>query len=83
MRYVSSKINAKVSDDIYRFYIANGIKILTGNTARFAGGTELTKTFREIIMPVDEQEEQEQGQEAQDVIDMMRTKIAKMRGVTA
>lgn len=81
MRYVSSKINTKVSDDMYRFYIANGIKILTGNTARFAGGTELTKSFYDIMHSDEIKEaEIEQEQEAKNVIDNIKSKLAKVRG---
>ena len=76
MRYVSSRIDKKINDDIYRIYITNALKILTGNTAKFAGGTELVKAYNEIIMPIDEEETKaEQQEEAQDIIAMMKSKI--------
>ena len=83
MRYVSSKLDQKMDGDIYRFYISNGIKILTANTAKFAGGSELTKTFRDIVRPPiqeTEQDKQEQEQEAQSVINQMIAKMKDIRG---
>ena len=83
MRYVSSKLDQKMDDDIYRFYISNGIKILTSNTAKFAGGSELTKTFRDIVRPPmqeTEQDKQEQEQEAQSVINQMIARMKDIRG---
>ena len=82
MRYVSSKINLKIDDDMYRFYISNGVKILTSNTARFAGGSELVKTFREIMSPVEaetEEDKQESEQAAQEIIQKMKQKIKGTR----
>ena len=81
MRYVSSKINAKVSDDIYRFYISNALKILTGNTARFAGGTELTKSYYDIMHNEEIAETEKQNEiEAENVISKIKSQIAKVRG---
>jgi len=82
LRYVSSRINIKTTDDIYRFYVTNALKILTSNTARFAGGSELTKTYRDIISPSeDEREEEQDGDtQAQEIIARMKSKIAKVRG---
>lgn len=77
MRYVSSRIDQKLHDDIYRFYVTNALKILTTNTAKFAGGTELTKTYREIISNDAVQSEEQQEKEAQDIIKNMKAKIAK------
>jgi hypothetical protein len=77
LRYVSSRINQKLHDDIYRFYVTNALKILTTNTAKFAGGTELTKTYREIISNDTVQSEEQQEKEAQDIIKNMKAKIAK------
>ena len=79
MRYVSSRIDQKLYDDIYRFYVTNALKILTTNTAKFAGGTELTKTYREIISNDNDtvQSEEQQEKEAQDIIKNMKAKIAK------
>ena len=81
MRYVSSRINVKISDDIYRFYITNALKILTGNTARFAGGTELTKTYNDIMSNEDEEEQEKENEEkAADIISNIKAKIAKVKG---
>jgi hypothetical protein len=79
LRYVSSRIDQKLHDDIYRFYVTNALKILTTNTAKFAGGTELTKTYREIISNDTTQSEEQQEKEAQDIIKNMKAKIAKAR----
>lgn len=83
MRYVSSRIDKKINDDIYRFYVTNALKILTGNTAKFAGGTELSKSYSDIIMPKNPddiaEQEKESEEQARDVIAMMKSKIGKMR----
>lgn len=82
MRYVSSRIEQKIFDDIYRFYITNALKILTTNTAKFAGGSELTKTYREIITAdyskSQEDVEIEQEQQAHDIINSMKSKLGKI-----
>lgn len=80
MRYVSSRIDTKLNDDIYRFYVTNALKILTSNTAKFAGGSELVKTYREIIYPEENQQQTEEQakKEEQDVIAKMKAKIAKV-----
>lgn len=82
MRYVSSRIEKKINDDIYRFYITNALKILTSNTARFAGGTELAKTYREIITAdysgAKEDNAEEQERQAQDIINSMKSKLGKI-----
>ena len=82
MRYVSSRIEKKINDDIYRFYITNALKILTSNTARFAGGTELSKTYREIITDdyskTNSDSEEKQEQQAQDIINSMKSKLGKI-----
>ena len=81
MRYVSSKINTKVSDDIYRFYISNAVKILTENTARFAGGSELSKSYYDIMHKDEIIENEKQNEiEAESVISTMKSKISKLRG---
>lgn len=57
------------------------MKILTTNTAKFAGGSELSKTYREIIQDIRETDEdkQEAQQEAQDVIDTMKNKLKGLK----
>jgi hypothetical protein len=57
------------------------LKILTTNTAKFAGGSELSKTYREIIQDIRETDEdkQEAQQEAQDVINTMKNKLKGLR----
>lgn len=79
LRYVSSRIETKLNDDIYRFYVTGALKILTSNTAKFAGGTELVKNYGEIIKGSDtEEEEKSSEEEAQDVIARMKSKIANI-----
>lgn len=57
------------------------MKILTTNTAKFAGGSELSKTYREIIQDIREtdEEKQEAQQEAQDVINTMKNKLKGLK----
>jgi hypothetical protein len=57
------------------------LKILTTNTAKFAGGSELSKTYREIIQDIRETDEdkQEAQQEAHDVINTMKNKLKGLR----
>lgn len=80
MRYVSSRIDKKINDDMYRFYVTNALKILTGNTAKFAGGTELTKTYYDITHSDEiEEQEYEQELEAKEIIENIKSKLAKVR----
>ena len=80
LRYVSSRIETNLNDDIYRFYVTGALKILTSNTAKFAGGTELVKNYSEIISGSDTEEEEENSseKEAQNIIARMKSKIANM-----
>lgn len=82
MRYVSSRIDKKTNDDIYRIYITNALKILTTNTAKFAGGSELTKSYHDIISDdaVEEQQQQDDEQEAQNVISNIKSKLSNLKG---
>lgn len=38
-------------EELWRVYMANGMKMLTENTARFAGGSYLGTDFAEMIRP--------------------------------
>jgi hypothetical protein len=54
----------------------------SSNTARFAGGTELSKTYREIITDdyskTNSDSEEKQEQQAQDIINSMKSKLGKI-----
>lgn len=39
----------KYKDEIYRVYITDALKIIAENTAKFAGGSHLTKRYVEMI----------------------------------
>lgn len=45
MRYVKAKAEQKAMETAYRIYVTDGIKMMTENTAKFAGGGYLGKRF--------------------------------------
>lgn len=81
---MSSRLKFKVDDDIYRFYVTNSLMVLTGNTAKFAGGKEMTARFSDIVRPPASEgageDDEQQKQEAEDIITNMKSKLSKLGG---
>lgn len=48
MRYIKSRYERDSREQIYRFYIAEAVKIATSNTANWAGGSTMTKHLNEL-----------------------------------
>lgn len=46
-----TSIKRQCEQDIFRDYIANGIQMISENTARNAGGRYLSLSYREVIQP--------------------------------
>lgn len=62
MRYVLARVEMNTREKAYRFYISEGIRILTENTAGLVNGNELTMTLNEFISgktPKQQKEENE------------------------
>ena len=49
MRYIKSRYEIDSRDWIYRFYIAEAVKIAANNTANWAGGSIITKHLNELF----------------------------------
>lgn len=55
MRYATAKATAEARLTAYRIYVTDALKVVGENTAKFAGGTHLTKRYAEVagLVPVD------------------------------
>lgn len=51
MRYITSVFRQRQEQAVYRFYIAECLRIMTDNTARSAGGHTMTAKYSDIIDP--------------------------------
>lgn len=51
MRYVIGTLNIDGREMAYRFYISEGIRILTENTAMQVAGRQFTSSFSDILKP--------------------------------
>lgn len=60
--------------EVWRIYIANGVKILTENTATHKGAKALAKSYTDLFKPVDNRTGDEV---AADVIKKCRLKIKR------
>jgi len=56
----------------YRFYISEGIRVLTENSAHLYGGTTLTKSFLEVIKP-----QKEETRTADEIIDHFKRGLSE------
>lgn len=52
MRYASVRLEQLQRDRAYRIYVTDCLKVIGENTARFAGGSSLTKRYAEVIDPL-------------------------------
>lgn len=59
----------------YRVYTAEALRIMTENTAKYAGGGYMKQKYSDMVNP--KPEETRTGQE---IIDMMKNKIAQIGG---
>ena len=49
MRYAVSRYNQHQREHAYRIYVSDCLRIMTENTAKYAGGTHLTKRYADVI----------------------------------
>lgn len=49
MRYVLARVEMNTREKAYRFYLSEGIRLLTVNTANMVQGSELNMTLNEFI----------------------------------
>ena len=51
MRYVTTRYQSQQRDLIYRIYVTNCLRIMTENTAKQAGGNNMTAEYTDLIHP--------------------------------
>ena len=49
MRYAVSRYNQHQREQAYRIYVSDCLRIMTENTAKYAGGTHLTRRYADVI----------------------------------
>lgn len=59
----------------YRVYTAEALRIMTENTAKYAGGGYMKQKYSDMVNP-----KPEEARTGQEIIDMMKNKIAKIGG---
>lgn len=74
MRYVEARYKKDCRDETYRIYVSDGIKVLSGNTAKYAGGSELTVRLWDILNPVTE------SKSDKEIIDDIKAKLQMFGG---
>lgn len=57
----------------YKVYTAEALRIITVNTAKFAGGNYIKQKYFDLITP-----KQEEKRTGQDIVNMIKNKIAKI-----
>lgn len=53
MRYALSRYRREAEDKAYRVYITDALKVLTGNTANYAGGSVMSGRYADLWKPAD------------------------------
>lgn len=74
MRYVEARYKKDCRDEAYRIYLSDGLKVLTENTAHFAGGSALTMRLYEILHPITE------SRTEAEIIDNIKSKLLMLGG---
>ena len=70
MSYAAARHNEYLKEELFRTYVTDALKILTGNTARFAGGDYLKIAYREAIHP-----KPEETRSADEIIANIKSKL--------
>lgn len=73
MRYVKAKAKKEAEEKAYRIYMSDGIKMISENTAKFAGGTMPKNRFYDLLKCAPE--ETRSGDE---IISSIRKKLQEM-----
>lgn len=55
MRYVKARAKKEAEEKAYRIYVSDGIKMISENTAKFAGGVMPRKRFYDLINAIPEE----------------------------
>ena len=75
MRYVKAKAQQNALDKSYRIYVTDGLKMISENSAKYAGGTYLSTRYTDVIKkPVKETRTKEE------IIKGIKDKLKKMEG---
>ena len=59
MRYAISRYTASQREETYRIFVSESWKMITENTAMFAGGKTITVSYADLIKPPKPQEKPE------------------------
>ena len=75
MRYVKAKAQQNALDKSYRIYVTDGLKMISENSAKYAGGMYLSTRYTDVIKkPVKETRTKDE------IIDGIKAKLKKMEG---
>lgn len=80
MRYVDTRFKTDARELAYRFYVTNGLQIISKNTATASieGGEYLTQRFSDIYVKKNNKTEEEIEQDAEDIKAEVKNKIKFM-----
>lgn len=70
MSYAAARHNEYLKEELFRVYVTDALKILTSNTAKYAGGEYLKKTYREAVNP-----KPEETRSADEIIANIKSKL--------
>ena len=73
MRYVIARSTLNAREMAYRFYIAEGVKMIAENTARSVGGMMFSKSFNDIMNPP-----KEETRTPKDIIDKIKKGLSEL-----
>ena len=74
MRYAVAKVEQNAKDTAYRIYITDTLRMLTENTAAFAGGHYMNRRFIELIAPAKEETRTED-----EIIEQIRRRVEEVK----
>ena len=77
MRYVLARFQSEQREETYRFYIAEGIRVLTENTTGKEDRTYMNKSLYDILSPKPQITETRSGKE---IANDIRNKMKKLGG---
>ncbi len=81
MRYVLARIKQYQRDNAYRDYLSECLRMMSGNTAKFAGGEYMTITFTDYIHPQPIIKEEKTAEEiAMDITTALGLKVVQKGG---
>ena len=73
MRYVKAKIEKETLDKTYRIYVTDSLKMISENTAKFAGGNALSKRYVDFIT-----KQTVETRTGEEIIDTIQDKLRKL-----